>query len=1087
MAASSIGRKGKVSQKLLLEDLMIINRRAVLAMNCRSRMDRLQILGVVAGFLLWIALTPSSRAQTTANITGVVTDPSKAAIPGATVQAESIELGASRSAVTDAHGVYHLAALAAGSYRVTVTRQGFATEVIPALTLTLDRTVALDISLKVGSATEQVEVSGDVPLIDTTTPATGLTITPEQIHDIPLNGRDYLDLLQMVPGVAVNHQNDPNTDGAVSVLGERGNNTGYMIDGLNNTNQVTGGASAQFNQDTISEFEVITSGYKAEFGHASGGVVNVITRTGSNNIHGLASVFLRDNALDTSDLPGTSTPYLRRWDYDVAAGGALIKDKMFWFGSAERIQENQHLNFLFPPATPAVIQNSENTYDTPATDDETRVFGKLSEIAGKHSLAQEFNYTNAHIGNYNPLSASTALPSTRTNSGSSALMIGATDTALLGRQDNPFVLNLYAQFRSEPSASGPAHPEAGPDTIFNEFSAYNTGGIFGDLGQIEFGSLTTPGYLKQKYGDTGFSLSKVWKRNTFKFGYDYLRTQVDGVEQEVQQNQLFATLSDYATYGPIDSGFFLLYQIGGSTPSANDIALRNNYSGTYFQDDYKLFKNLTINGGIRWDYDSAFKIKKNFAPRVGFSWSVNDKTVVRGSFGVFYDHFRLGLVRDIPGFGGANLQAIQPLSYPRLFYGVPTIAPALFGLCLSETQTDAQLAASGTTCPYFKGPIYGVDHLSNVVAPGHSPIPAQSIVTQTNVQQLSGLDPTTYLNQAAAAIGQQPGFLFWGPYGAISYLYNAAGSFPVTIDPSFATPFTRASTLGIQRQVTHDFVISLDLYHKGIENILGTRQTNLPFDARITGFSGPFVNGYGPWYSGKYNAAILSFEKRYSHHFTAGGSYAFTSENDDAMCSSLTQGTTGSGCYPTDSFRGITDTVTDPSTGQTNATASFIDATSGDYVPKSGIYYDGAKLDEGPSDFALRHTLQLHGMVEIPFKIQLSGLFRTQSGYHYTATAVAPVDQDGNGNYSPRDLKTGRNQFVTPMYANQDIRIARTFQIHDRLKIQPIFEFFDLFNNANPAAVQVQQSVIPPNPQPFGSITQRLPGRQGQVALRVEF
>ena len=192
---------------------------------------------------------------------------------------------------------------------------------------------------------------------------------------------------------------------AISVLGERGNNTGYLIDGLNNSNQLTGGPSAQFNQDTISEFEVITSGYKAEFGHASGGVVNVITRSGGNDIHGLASVYLRNSAVDSSDIPGTSVPHLGRWDYDAALGGAIVKDKVFWFASAERIgKEHRQLNFVPPPNAPAVVLANENTYDTPAIDDETRVFGKLSEIFGKHSIAEEFNYTNAHIGNFNPLS-----------------------------------------------------------------------------------------------------------------------------------------------------------------------------------------------------------------------------------------------------------------------------------------------------------------------------------------------------------------------------------------------------------------------------------------------------------------------------------------------------------------------------------------------------------------------------------------------------------------------------------------------------------------------------------------------------------
>jgi len=144
--------------------------------------------------------------------------------------------------------------------------------------------------------------------------------------------------------------------------------------------------------------------------------------------------------------------------------------------------------------------------------------------------------------------------------------------------------------------------------------------------------------------------------------------------------------------------------------------LRNNYTGLWIQDDWKIAHNLTINGGLRWDYDSAFDKKDNFSPRIGFAWSVTPKTVVRGSFGLFYDHFRLGLARDIPGFGGADIRVSQPLSFPRLFYGVPTIAPALFGLCLSPTQTDAQI--SGQPCPYpFDPPgtpYFGVDHLNSI-------------------------------------------------------------------------------------------------------------------------------------------------------------------------------------------------------------------------------------------------------------------------------------------------------------------------------------------------------------------------------------
>jgi hypothetical protein len=514
-------------------------------------------------------------------------------------------------------------------------------------------------------------------------------------------------------------------------------------------------------------------------------------------------------------------------------------------------------------------------------------------------------------------------------------------------------------------------------------------------------------------------------------------------------------------------------------------------------DDWKLTRNLTVNAGLRWDYDSAFKDKTEFSPRIGLAWSINSKTVLHGSWGYFYDHFRLGIARDVPGFGGANLQTIQPLSYPRLFSGVPSIAPALFGLCLDPVRTDAEIVAQGLTCPYpFDPPgtpLFGIDHLNNIVASGHAPIPVNSVVNESNVQQLSGLDPATYLTQASLSIGHQPGYLFWGPHGAISFLVNPAGQYPVTIDPSFSTPYSSSFNLGIQRQLTTDWAVSLDYYHKNINHILGIRQTNLPFESRINNdFAGAFVNGFGPWYSGKYDAAILSFQKRMSHHFTLGGSYSYVSENDNALCSGLDSSLTGV-CYPTDSFQGVVPVVTDPGNGSscaggTNASAAFF-ACNGNYVPKAGKSYNGADLDKGPSDFALRHTFQLHGLVELPWKFELSAIFRTQSGFHYSQNSFAPIDQDGNGNFNGRDLKTGRNQFVSPPFVNMDLRIAKAFSLGERVKLQGLFEFFNLFNNANPAAIQQSEDVpgAPASAQPFGTISQHLPGREGQIGLRLTF
>ena len=146
---------------------------------------------------------------------------------------------------------------------------------------------------------------------------------------------------------------------------------------------------------------------------------------------------------------------------------------------------------------------------------------------------------------------------------------------------------------------------------------------------------------------------------------------VDGIESQILNLQLFATVPDFITFGPINSGFFTVTTAGGLTPEANEIHLRNNYNALFFQDDWKFHPKLTLNFGMRWDYDSEFETKRNLSPRVGFAWAATSKTVVRGHYGDFYDQFRLGLVRAVPAFGGADRRVVQPFSYPRGFFGNP--------------------------------------------------------------------------------------------------------------------------------------------------------------------------------------------------------------------------------------------------------------------------------------------------------------------------------------------------------------------------------------------------------------------------------
>jgi len=1080
-------------------------------------------------FFFMLVLSSSLRAQTTSTISGTVRDKQGLVVSGAVIQVASGELAIDRSTTTESDGEYNLAGIPPGIYEIKASKDGFQTEVFKNIELTLNRTLTYDITLQVGSMGQTVEVNSSAPLLETTISSTGATITTEQIEDMPINGRNYLDLLQLVPGVALNRQNDPAGDNATPILGERGGNTLYLIDGMPNRDNFNGGPSAQFNQDSILEFQVVTAGYKAEFGHASGGIVNVVTRGGTNDFHGGLSVFYRNNVFDSNDIPSSTrgAPFLSRWDPTVYLGGPIIKEKVFFFGSAERILESRDLNFVFNPNLPSSLVAFEAPFNKHSLTYDTRARFKLDENLGHHRLSEQFNYTNNHLTDYLPLTASLNLPDTRYNLDGRTLMLGFSDLWTLGNMSNPWILNTYFQYRNDPTRQSPSHPQSGiPNNLFNLFSSLTSGDEFGDLGQTSFG----PGYntftFFQKYYSAGSNISKQFGRHTIKFGLDYEKTQVNGTEPNNFFTQLFATVDDFNTFGPINSGINLITLQGGATPADNLVKINNNYTGLFVQDDWRITNKITVNAGLRWDYDSTFPNKTDFSPRIGVAWALNPKTVISASFGIFYDQFREGVARDIPGFGGANIQRQRLLSFPRLFYGNPTTLTSLFQtlgrptVCVSNNMTQAQVTAAGASCPNGLGTtLYGIDYLNNVVAPGHAPIPANTVVNMSNIQQLTGYTPAQFLTAADAAVANlagtdtsitvPPNYWSYDPFGnltTIGGINGTAGQVPISVDPGFKVPRTLNYHVGVQRQIASDTVLSFDYYHKDIEDITTVRATNLAFEARMPGFANELVAGtgpkriesYGPWGAGTYDGFTIGFQKRMTHRFTVQASYTYAHANDDVLNSTLgSEIQTGEGVNflaisgLSDSFVGKVPTVTDANTGQSNASGAFINS-NGNFVPKAGTFYNGAKLDQGPSDLALNHTFLINSIIQLPWKFELAGIFRAQSGFHYSVSpANGGPDFDGDGLFNGQGLffeglgnpLYARNSQTAPPFVNMDLRIAKRFNIGERLKAQILFEMFNLFNRDNPAAVQQLEGGTPP----LGSTLQYLPGREGQVGIRFDF
>lgn len=1081
--------------------------------------------------LMVIFLVPVLLAQTTSSIEGTVKDKQGAVIAGAHLRVLSTELAIDRSATTDTDGSYRIAALPPGIYEIRAEKEGFQAEVFKALELTLNRTLVFDINLQVGTVQQTVEVSSAIPLVDATVSSTGVTIEPKQIEDMPINGRNYLDLLQLVPGVALNRQSDPAGDNSTPILGERGGNTLYLIDGLPNRDNFNGGPSAQFNQDSILEFQVVTGGYKAEFGHASGGVVNVVTRSGTNDWHGGVSAFYRSSALDSNDIPNSTkgAPFLNRWDPTLYAGGPLWKDKVFFFGSAERILESRDLNFVFPSGLPPALIAFETPFDTHSLTHDTRARARLDENISQHRITEQMNYTNTHVSDYLPLLAALNLPDTRENLDSRALMLGLNDLWTIGSAGRSWIVNSYFQYRADPFRTSPAHPDAGiPNTLFNLFDTYTSGDLFGNLGQVSFGPGYNPFTFYQKYASVGSNVARQFGQHNFKFGWDYQNTKVDGAEPNNFFTQLFATVNDFNTFGSIDSGLNLITLQGGPTAQDNLVHLRNNYNGLFVQDDWKVARRFTLNLGLRWDYDTRFPNKTDFSPRIGGAWNIASKTVINASFGIFYDQFRAGVARDIPGFGGANIQRERLLSFPRLFYGNPTSLTYFFQtlgrptVCVSNNLTEAQVQSSGATCPNKLGTtLYGIDYLNSVVAPGHAPIPANTVVNMANVQQLTGLTPDQFLAAVDSVTSNFAGtdttdfptvpanYWGWDSFGNLTTIVGIngqAGQVPISIDPDFKVPYTRNFHAGLQQGVGNDMVFTFDYYHKNIVDVLTVRATNLAFEARMPGHSNELVPGtgpkriesFGPWGAGTYDGFTIGVQKRMSRRFSFQASYTFTHAIDDVLNSTLaSEIQNGEGVNflaiagLSDSFVGVVPTVTDANTGQSNSSGAFINSI-GNPIPKAGTFYNGATIDNGPSDLALAHTFLTHGIVQLPWQVELSGIFRAQSGFHYTmGPANGGPDFDGDGLFNGEGLsfegqtpRYARNINTAPAFINMDMRVAKHFRLGERVRAQALFEFFNLFNKANTAAVQGLEGSTSP---PFGGTLQWLPGREGQFGIRLEF
>lgn len=655
--------------------------------------------------LLFISVVATSvTAQVVgAILSGTVTDGTGAAVPRAQVTATSVDTGISRSVLTNDSGFYSLPNLAPGTYSISISAAGFAGIENPSLTLTVGEKELFNAQLQVAKVAQQVEVTASAPAIELGSSEIGDVVNGTTTRELPLNGRDWTQLATLQPGIA-NIRTQPSATGLnnrgnrgfgtqLTINGARPQQNNYRIDGINvndYANSAPGSTlGVSLGVDAIQEFSVVSSNYSASYGMTSGGVINASTKAGTNAFHGTVYEFLRNDKLDARNYIDGSRPPFKRNQFGTALGGPLVRNRTFFFMDYEGLRQslsttniatvpsnNARNGILTTSKTPIAVDTTVKPYlplwHTPDPGTEQGDLGTYSFV-GKSYTPENFvtgrvdqtfsSQDSAHV-TYLFDSANTTLPDnlnvlTNTNS-TRRQTVSIEETHIFTAA---FVNAVRIGANREVAQT--LNTAAGRNPLGTDQSLGAGPGLYAPQLQIGSGITSFQGGLNgTSFANYGFTTAQLYDdafltsgRHLLKFGFAFeriasnmtLTASPDGIFR-------FNSLSDFLQNKPLS----FQIQLGGASPRD----LRQNVYGAYIEDDVRVWPNLTINAGVRYEPASVptethGKIAnlrtlssarvfagdpyfnnptlRNFEPRVGFAWDPfkAGKTAVRAGFGVF--------------------------------------------------------------------------------------------------------------------------------------------------------------------------------------------------------------------------------------------------------------------------------------------------------------------------------------------------------------------------------------------------------------------------------------------------------------------
>ncbi len=673
-----------------------------------SSLTRATMFAVLIFSIAGSALAQSQAS--TGNIEGRVLDPKDAAIPGATITATNQGTGLERTATSDDAGAFRIILLPPGAYTVRVSATGFSASEAKDVVVTVGSRTPLDVGLTVGGATGTVTINEEAPVVETSRTSVATTINQRSIDNLPINGRNFQDFATLSPGVV----RDPR-GGDLSVGGQRGTYNSLQVDGVDNNNTFFGQALGrggvrppyQFSEESVEEFQVNQNGFSAEFGRAAGGIINVVTKSGTNDFHGGAFEFLRDESLNANDplvkanqfragLPNKRTA-LRINQFGGRVGGPIVRNRAFFFFTydGQRADVPQILTVNLATVSPAVraaLQPKISTYQVGRTQD---VFLGKTDIMLNDSnrLSLRYNhqgFTGTNNENNGPFSA-------EEHSGNSLVKSDTFSGNLTSTIGHNLVNELRFQFArdKEPGQANSAEPEA----VITIVTGTNL-----SIGRNNFSPRETTINRKQFIDN----ISYMSGRSDWKFGLDFNFDHVFNFFPGLFNGSY--TFPSAATFPASPSAYSQNFPgagtSGGTTqPNISEYAF-------YGQNDFRATSKLILNLGLRYDYQGLAcpptrnpdpllaangvntgicpKDKNNIAPRTGFSYSPDDKTAIRGGFGLYYGRTPAIVLGTAHSQNGINVTGITlnaagitaaGLTYPNILTAPPAGAssnPNLF-------------------------------------------------------------------------------------------------------------------------------------------------------------------------------------------------------------------------------------------------------------------------------------------------------------------------------------------------------------------------------------------------------------------------